>query len=174
MRKIKILRSTPSRGFAPERIIYASTRVNVRTSPSLTDDNYLVCGCVASSHLQAGNLLPLSGEFLQQIPNTGQRPNRLGEGGWHGAPRLLLKRLAFRAVANKSFMILVCVAVCFFNAHLSWESSSLESEVKVQPLCHHILFTDLLMKVEIRPFQSSSLALTSLKYANPKDTKVSL
>lgn len=48
----------------PERIINASTPVNVVSEPSLTHDNYLVCGRFASSRLQAGNLLPLRGEFL--------------------------------------------------------------------------------------------------------------
>ncbi len=58
---------TANQSLAPERIINASTLINVLTERSLTDNNYPVYGRFASSHLRAGYLLPLRGEFLQLV-----------------------------------------------------------------------------------------------------------
>lgn len=55
---------TANQSLAPERIINASTPINVRAQPSLTDHNYLICGCLAPSHLQDSNLLPFRGDFM--------------------------------------------------------------------------------------------------------------
>ena len=64
---------TANQSVVPERIINASTPINVPAERSLTHHNYLVCGLFASSHLQAGNSLPFRGESLQHVLNISRR-----------------------------------------------------------------------------------------------------
>lgn len=64
---------TANRSLVPERIINASTPINILAERSPTHHNYLVCGLFASSHLQAGNSLPFRGESLQHVLNISQR-----------------------------------------------------------------------------------------------------